>query len=82
MAAHIATLTDTGDLRVPEDIQESLGLHAGSRLKLVLSEGKLILEPLATDFDQELDELCGCLASDDGTDAVEELLRERQSERW
>jgi len=95
MAAHIAILSTSGALKLPDDIQRTLGLGPGSQLVVMVEEGRLILEPLATpavdldvanlDIDAALEDLArlqGSLASRPGEDAVEQLQRERRQDRW
>jgi len=52
MAAHIVTLSDAGDIRIPEDLLLSLGWRAGLVVRFVLSEGKLIVEPVTSSKDK------------------------------
>jgi len=44
----LAKLSSKGQLVIPKAIRQALGLRAGTRFHIQLSEGKIILEPITT----------------------------------
>ncbi len=49
MSAHIAILDSPGTLRLSEEAQAALHLHAGSRIAVTIEEGKVTLQPAEED---------------------------------
>jgi len=52
-----STLTSKGQITIPKEVREYLGLHSGDRLDFVLVDGKVILRPATRD----VRDLKGCL---------------------
>jgi AbrB family looped-hinge helix DNA binding protein len=44
----LARLSSRGQLVIPKAIRQTLGLRAGTRFHIHISEGKIVLEPIAT----------------------------------
>jgi antitoxin component of MazEF toxin-antitoxin module len=42
----LVILNESGNLQIPEDIRQQLGLHNESKLTLEIENGKLILSPI------------------------------------
>ena len=77
MAAQVITLSTAGDLRIPAELQQTLGLHPGSRGEVLAQDGKLIAQPVPFD---DIRSLRGILSSETGM--VEELQQERRQDKW
>jgi len=77
MSSLFASLNLDGLLPIPAEAQEALGLHPGSRLEITVRDGQLIARPVQTD---DLKQLRGILSG--GSDLVQELQRERRSDKW
>ena len=71
------TLSESGTVALPEDAMQAVGLHPGSRVRLSVENGRIILQPFEED---DLDSLAGSLPALRG--AVEELSLERSQHRW
>lgn len=58
MTAKISKWGNSQGLRVPKDIMESLNLHIGDDINIIVKDGKAILEPIKNDIQEyNLDEL-------------------------
>lgn len=58
MTAKISKWGNSQGLRVPKDIMESLNLHIGDNINIIVKDGKAILEPIKDDIQEyNLDEL-------------------------
>ena len=58
MTAKISKWGNSQGLRVPKDIMESLNLHIGDDINIIVKDGKAILEPIKNDTQEyNLDEL-------------------------
>jgi antitoxin PrlF len=65
------TLSSKGQVAIPKEYRERLGLSKGTRLKISLSpDGSLIMRPVK----RKIDDLFGCLGSSkEGTMTVEDM---------
>ena len=70
-----ATLSAKGQLVVPKNIREALGMEAGTRVALFLEGNRIILQPSNRRLAEEL---CGITAG--GVSMTDELLAERRAE--
>jgi len=70
----LAKLSSKGQLVIPKAIRQALGLRAGTQFHIRLSEGKIILEPIAR---SPVDALYGKYAD---TDFLTDLEAEHQQE--
>lgn len=58
MTAKISKWGNSQGLRVPKDVMESLHLHIGDNVNIIIEDGKAILEPVKNDIPEyNLDEL-------------------------
>ncbi|WP_041596966.1 hypothetical protein [Granulicella tundricola] len=71
-----AVLSTNGELLLSSEMQESLGLHPGSRVAMSIQQGRLVLEPAADDL---LEELQRTFAG--GPSLEDELYAMRREER-
>jgi AbrB family looped-hinge helix DNA binding protein len=79
MSAYQITMSSKGQFVIPAEIREKLGLEKGTRARLTLEEGRLILTPLTK---QRLREIRGFLRPAPGSPTMfDELIAERQRER-
>jgi AbrB family looped-hinge helix DNA binding protein len=67
-------LSSKGQLVIPKEIRDVLGLEAGTRLQLLVQNGKIVLEPLTQ---SPIDALYGKYAQ---VDLLGELEAEHQQE--
>lgn len=67
-------LSSKGQLVIPKDVRDGLGLEAGTRLQLWVQNGKIVLEPLTQ---SPIDALYGKYAQ---VDLLGELEAEHQQE--
>jgi bifunctional DNA-binding transcriptional regulator/antitoxin component of YhaV-PrlF toxin-antitoxin module len=77
MAAQVVTLSTAGDLRIPDELQQTLGMRPGSRVEILVQDGKLIAQPVPFD---DIRSLRGILSSE--KNMVEELQQERRQDKW
>ncbi len=75
MERQIAILNSNGTLSLSPEMQNSLGADAGSRLAVSIEEGRITLQPVATDL---VKQLRGILRSSPGS--TEELINDRRAE--
>ena len=48
----IATITSKGQVTIPKDIRESLNLHSGDKIEIVVTEtGEAVIRPLSKKVD-------------------------------
>jgi AbrB family looped-hinge helix DNA binding protein len=67
-------LSSKGQLVIPKDIRDVLGLEAGTRFQVQVQNGKIVLEPLAQ---SPIDALYGKYAQ---VDLLDDLEAEHQKE--
>ena len=77
MDSQVVTLSTSGDLRIPAELQHALGLHPGSLVEVAAKDGKLIAQPVTF---EDIHALRGILS--DEQDLVEELQQERRQHKW
>ncbi len=63
-----AKLSSKGQLVIPKEVREALGLRPGTTLRVVAKEGRIILEPLK---ERILDRLDGKFAGEKLLEALE-----------
>jgi AbrB family looped-hinge helix DNA binding protein len=79
MATYHTVISSKGQVVVPAELREQLGLKKGTRATWSEDGGRLILAPLT---ERDLDELQGCLKRRSGEPSVfEAALDERDQER-
>jgi AbrB family looped-hinge helix DNA binding protein len=71
----MTTLSSKGQLVIPKEIRESLGIEAGTRIAMTVEDDKIILRPATTRL---LDKLYGIAAG--GPSMADELMAERRKE--
>jgi len=64
-------LTSKGQIVLPKELRDRLKWHPGLRLRVIETEGGVVLKPLADDFENLLDELQGCMKGGDPISALE-----------
>lgn len=69
-----AKLSSKGQLVIPKEIREKLGIHTGTVIKVVCEDDKIILEPLAPSMTERLK------GRFEGADLLAELEREHRRE--
>lgn len=77
----LAKLSSKGQVVLPKEVRENLGIGPGTTLRVTVQDGRIILDPLTTPV---IDRLCGKFAGEDLLRALEaehqeELLREAGS---
>jgi len=73
----IVTLSAKGQIVLPRDIRDALGLMEGDRVEVTLKGNQLILSPLSAFSQKNWRDWRGCLA---GTQALREHLAEHADE--
>lgn len=63
-----AKLSSKGQLVIPKEVREALGLHPGMTLRVIAKEGRIILEPLQEPI---LDRLYGKFKDEKFLEALE-----------
>lgn len=69
----VVTLSSKGQLVIPKNVRETLGLENGSQLELSFDGGKIILEPFQED--EVIDLLYGMFSGEDFLGELEEEHR-------
>jgi len=70
----LAKLSSKGQLVIPKSVRQTLGLQAGTRFRIHVTEGRILLEPIAPSI---IDTLHGKYSD---TDLLSELEEEHQRE--
>lgn len=79
METYRTVISSRGQVVVPAELRERLGLGKGTRATWQEEKGRLVLTPIT---ERMLDEIQGCLTPRPGEPSVfEESLRERERER-
>jgi AbrB family looped-hinge helix DNA binding protein len=79
MAAYRTVISSKGQVVVPAELRERLGLKKGTRATWTEERGRLILMPIT---EKILDQIQGCLKPKPGQPSMfEELFKERERER-
>lgn len=73
----ISTVSTKGQLVIPAEMRETLGIVSGSRVALTLEGDLITLRPVT---ERLVDETCGMLSG--GPSLSDELQQERRTERW
>jgi AbrB family looped-hinge helix DNA binding protein len=74
-----ATVSSKGQLVIPAQIREALGIRAGTRVAIRQEGAEVILQPATEAAAQRLiDELCGMTAG--GYSMADDLIAERRAE--
>lgn len=73
----IVTVSTKGQLVIPSQMRDALGIEAGDRVALTLKDGAILLRPVT---ERLVEETRGMFAG--GTSMTDELQRERRSEKW
>ena len=78
MSTYQTTISSKGQVVVPAELREQLGLKKGSRATWAEERGRLILIPI----ERMLDEIQGCLKPRPGEPSMfEEHFKDRERER-
>jgi AbrB family looped-hinge helix DNA binding protein len=77
MNRQITTISTKGQLVIPVQIRDALGIEPGTRVALTLEDGAMILRPVS---ERLVEETCGMFAG--GESMADELQRERRVDRW
>jgi len=75
MVQTIATVSSKGQLVIPKEMRDTLGIAAGTRVAMTVEDNRIILQPANLRL---IDQLCGITAG--GTSMTDELLAERREE--
>jgi AbrB family looped-hinge helix DNA binding protein len=75
--SQITTVSTKGQLVIPAEIRESLGIGPGTRIAVTLQGSRIILEPVS---EKLVDETRGLLAG--GPSLTAELKRQRGKDKW
>lgn len=79
MSSYRAMISSKGQVVIPAELRDELGLEKGTRAIWTKEKGRLILTPITT---QRLRELRGCLKpAPDAPTMFDELFAERERER-
>jgi len=79
MTSYHTIISSKGQVVVPAELREQLGLKKGTRATWTADKGRLILMPIS---ERILDEIQGCLKPGPGQPSVfEASLQERELER-
>lgn len=71
------TVSTKGQLVIPAEMRETLGIVSGSRVALTLKGDLITLRPVS---ERLVDETCGMFAG--GPSMADELQQERRAEKW
>lgn len=73
------TISSRGQVVIPAELRQQLGLEKGTRATWIEDKGRLVLTPIT---EQRLDEVMGFLKSTSPENSMfEDSFRERQQER-
>jgi len=79
MSSYRTVISSKGQVVIPAELREQLGLEKGTAATWTEERGRLVLTPIAESF---LDEMQGCLKPGPGQPSVfEASLQERERER-
>jgi AbrB family looped-hinge helix DNA binding protein len=70
-----ATVSSKGQLVIPKEMRETLGIEAGTRIAISVEAGRIVLQPSNMKL---VDKLCGIAAG--GPSMTDQLLAERRAE--
>jgi AbrB family looped-hinge helix DNA binding protein len=80
MDAMTVTVSTKGQLVIPAQMREALGIEPGDRVALTLEDGVILLRPVT---ERLVDETRGMFAGGaSGVSRADELQAERRSSRW
>jgi AbrB family looped-hinge helix DNA binding protein len=72
-----ATISTKGQLVIPVQMREELGIAAGDRVALTIENGAILLRPVT---ERLVEETRGIFAG--GSSMADELQKERRAEKW
>jgi len=77
----ITTVSTKGQLVIPAEMRESLGIHPGTRIAISLNGARIVLEPVS---EKLVDDTGGMLRGGPSLGAAlrQEREKERRRERW
>jgi len=77
----ITTVSTKGQLVIPAEMRESLGIRPGSRIAVMLKESQIILEPVS---EKLVEETRGLFRGKPSLSAAlrEERRKDRRREKW
>jgi AbrB family looped-hinge helix DNA binding protein len=73
----IMTVSTKGQLVIPSQMRDALGIEPGDRVALTLEDGAILLRPVS---ERLVDETCGMFAGK--ISMADELQKERRAARW
>jgi antitoxin PrlF len=74
-----ATMTSKGQVTIPQEVRQRLGLRQGDRIEFVIEGGRTILRP-ARASDNPFEAYAGILAGFEDTNEVNAWIRELRDE--
>jgi AbrB family looped-hinge helix DNA binding protein len=77
MNGSIMTVSTKGQLVIPSQMRDALGIEPGDRVALTLENGAILLRPIT---ERLVEETRGMFAG--GSSMADELQKERRAERW
>ena len=77
MDSVLITVSTKGQLVIPAQMREELGIEAGDRIALTMEDGAILLRPVT---EQLVEETRGIFAG--GPSMADELQKERRAEKW
>jgi AbrB family looped-hinge helix DNA binding protein len=77
MKGSVTTVSTKGQLVIPAEMRNMLGIEAGTLVALTLEEGAITLRPVSNRL---VDETCGMFAG--GPSLADDLQEERRSAKW
>ena len=78
MKSYPAVVSSKGQVVIPIELRQRLGLDKGTPAAWTEEDGRLVLVPMT---EQHLDELMGCLKPTGATSMFEDSFTERQRQR-
>jgi AbrB family looped-hinge helix DNA binding protein len=78
MSVQVVTMSTKGQIVIPAEIRNELGIEPGSRISISVEGSRIVLRPML----KVIEELCGITKG--GPSMADELIAERQEEdrRW
>jgi AbrB family looped-hinge helix DNA binding protein len=77
MNGSIMTVSTKGQLVIPSQMRDALGIEPGDRVALTLENGAILLRPVT---ERLVEETRGMFAG--GRSMTDELQKERRTEKW
>jgi len=78
MESYFTTVSTKGQLVIPSEMRNTLGIQPGTRIALILEGKHIVLQPVT---ERLIEETRGMLAGK-GPSMTDELQKERRAEKW